>query len=49
MKELKNRIEHNPMTTDFNYCRTVANGDVFICKNCKNEIVVDHKPNEDNY
>lgn len=36
-------------TTDFHYSRSVANGDVYKCNNCKNEIVVDHKPNEDNY
>jgi hypothetical protein len=43
-----NECGRDTHTTDFHYSRSVANGDVFICK-CKNEIVVDHKPNEDNY
>lgn len=36
-------------TTDFHYSRCVANGDVYKCNNCKNEIIVAHKPNEDDY
>jgi predicted SprT family Zn-dependent metalloprotease len=34
---------------DFAFDRTVANGEVWHCKNCKNEIMVNDKPNEDNY
>lgn len=44
-----NECGNDNHTENFHYSRTVANGDVFICKSCKNEIVVDHKPNEDNY
>lgn len=35
--------------TGFYYDRTVANGEVWICKNCKTEDLVSEKPNEDNY
>lgn len=34
---------------DFSYDRTVSNGEVWICRNCKTETVVDNKPNEDTY
>lgn len=32
--------------SDFGYSRTTSTGEVWICKNCKNEIVVENKPNE---
>jgi uncharacterized phage protein (TIGR01671 family) len=35
--------------TDFIHARNVANGEVWYCKNCKTEIRVNDKPNEDNY
>jgi len=35
--------------TDFKYDRTVSNGEVWSCKNCNTETVVEEKPNEDNY
>ena len=35
--------------TDFSYSRTVSNGEVHACKNCKTETVVSEKPNEDKY
>jgi DNA-directed RNA polymerase subunit RPC12/RpoP len=35
--------------TDFTYDRTVANGEVWICKYCKTERLVKNKPNEDRY
>jgi hypothetical protein len=35
--------------TDFIYDRSVANGEVWHCKRCKTETIVDDKPNEDNY
>lgn len=38
-------LDHN----NFVYDRTVANGEVWHCSNCQNEIVVNEKPNEDNY
>lgn len=31
------------------YERTVANGEVWICKKCNNENLLNHKPNPDNY
>lgn len=31
------------------YDRTVSNGEVWHCKNCKKEIMTSHKPNEDDY
>jgi predicted SprT family Zn-dependent metalloprotease len=34
---------------DFGYNRTVANGEVWVCKNCKEELLVNEEPNEDNY
>jgi len=33
----------------FAYSRTVANGEVWTCKNCKTETVINEQPNEDNY
>lgn len=33
----------------FAYDRTVSNGEVWHCKNCKTEIVVNEEPNEDDY
>lgn len=33
----------------FTYSRTVANGEVFFCHRCKEENLVDNKPNEDDY
>ena len=33
---------------DFKYDRSVANGEVWHCT-CGHEVMVDHKPNEDNY
>jgi hypothetical protein len=33
----------------FYYDRTVANGEVWICRNCKNQTMVNEQPNEDNY
>jgi hypothetical protein len=35
--------------TDFAYDRTVSNGEVWHCKHCKTETIVDNKPNEDRY
>jgi len=34
---------------DFVYERSVANGEIWHCKNCKKETRVDHKPNQDDY
>lgn len=34
---------------NFNYMRTVANGEVWRCRTCKNELLTMNKPNEDNY
>jgi len=34
---------------NFTYDRTVSNGEVWICKNCKTEHLVSEKPNEDDY
>lgn len=34
---------------DFNYQRTVANGEGWVCKQCKTETIQGNKPNEDNY
>ena len=34
---------------DFSYQRTVANGEVWICKHCKKEILVNERPNENDY
>ena len=33
----------------FAYDRTVSNSEVWHCKNCKAETVVNEKPNEDDY
>lgn len=35
--------------TDFVYDRTVANGEVWHCKNCKTDTIAGNKPNEDRY
>jgi hypothetical protein len=35
--------------TDFVYDRTVANGEVWQCRQCKTETVVGDMPNEDRY
>lgn len=35
--------------SDFYYTRSVANGDVYVCRKCKTETVFGNKPNEDNY
>lgn len=34
---------------NFRYVRTVANGEVWQCKNCSQEILVDDKPDEYKY
>lgn len=34
---------------EFIYNRTVANGEVWTCKNCNAELLVNEEPNEDNY
>ena len=34
---------------DFVFEMSVANGEVWKCKFCKSETIVDHQPNEDNY
>ena len=34
---------------EFIYQRTVANGEVWCCKNCKTETLVNDQPNEDDY
>lgn len=39
----------NDSKKTFNYVRTVANGEVYWCKRCKTENLVNEKPNEDNY
>ena len=39
----------NDSKKTFNYARTVANGEVYWCKRCKTENLVNEKPNEDNY
>jgi len=44
-----NECGNDNHTVDFSYSRTVANGDVYICRNCRTESVFGHKPNEDNY
>lgn len=31
------------------YDRTVSNGEIWICPNCGHTIIVNHRPNEDNY
>lgn len=33
----------------FRYDRTVANGEVWICAFCNNEVLVDEQPNQDDY
>jgi len=38
-----------PDQEQFIYDRTVANGEVWICKNCNEELLVNEEPNEDNY
>jgi hypothetical protein len=32
---------------NFSYEGTVSNGEVWLCKFCKNEILVNERPNED--
>lgn len=39
----------NQLPSNFTYERTVANGEVWLCKSCGKEILVDHEPNADNY
>jgi len=34
---------------NFYYSRTVANGEVWTCKHCKKEALVNNRPKEDNY
>ena len=34
---------------DFSYERTIANGEVWHCKHCHNEILVNQEPNQDDY
>lgn len=33
----------------FTYERTVANGEVWVCKSCGAECLVDEQPNQDDY
>jgi transcription elongation factor Elf1 len=33
----------------FNYDRTVSNGEIWNCGNCETELIVNEKPNEDDY
>jgi hypothetical protein len=39
----------NDRKSEFTYQRSVSNGEVWLCKFCKSEILPTHKPNEDNY
>lgn len=39
----------NDNKKDFTYHRTVANGEVWDCKFCKTERLIQDQPNEDNY
>lgn len=39
----------NDSKRTFVYSRTVANGEVWLCKKCKMEKLCSEKPNEDNY
>lgn len=39
----------NESKKTFTYSRTVANGEVFFCRRCKEENLVGNKPNEDDY
>lgn len=34
---------------NFSYDRTVANGEVWYCKECNKELLITEKPNEDDY
>lgn len=33
----------------FSYDRTVANGEVWTCRVCRAELLINEEPNEDNY
>jgi len=51
---MKFYVSHNEETgggeegqDNFNYDRTVSNGEVWSCDNCNNEILIFEKPNED--
>ena len=45
--ECNNCYEHEQ--ENFVYDRTVSNGEVWHCKNCKTGILVNKEPNEDDY
>ena len=53
LEDYENKFQCNECGEDeksgFGYNRTVANGEVWTCKNCKTEKIVSNKPNEDDY